>query len=314
VTDARARERERIGISGKRSQPGERAHRAGFVAILGPPNSGKSTLMNRLLGEKLAIVTAKPQTTRSRILGILNRPGAQILLVDTPGLHAGIKLLNTALNEAVAEAARECDVALLLVDSTRGWTAAHGELSGKLSAARRPVIAVGTKCDLGRSSTLEWPPPEVAGADAHVDISARVGEGIEALLEEIAVRLPESPPLYPEDTLTDRPLRWLVAEIVREAVFEALSQELPYAMAVEVVKFDESQPDLVRIHANLLVARNSQKRIVVGRGGEMVKRIGMRARPDIEKLVGQRAHLQLFVKVDPDWQKSAQRIAALGYY
>ena len=300
--------------SGKRPSEEECGHRAGFVAILGPPNSGKSTLLNRLLGEKLDIVTAKQQTTRSRILGILNRPGAQILLVDTPGLHTSSKLLNTALNEAVVEAARECDLALLLVDRTRGWTAVHEDLDGRLRAAARPVIAVGTKCDLQGSSGVEWPSPEAARADARVDISARTGEGIEALLEEIVIRLPESPPLYPEDALTDRPLRWLAAEIVRESMFEALGQELPYSMAVDVIKFDESQPDLVRIHANLLVARNSQKRIVVGKGGEMVKRIGIRARRGIEKLLGQRIHLQLFVKVDPEWQKSTKRIAALGYH
>ena len=287
--------------------------RAGFVAILGPPNAGKSTLLNRVLGEKLAIVTAKPQTTRSRILGICNRPGAQILLVDTPGLHESTRPLNVALNEAVAEAARACDLALVLADRTRGWAAAHEELCTGLRATGTPFIAVATKCDLETPSTVSWPPPELAGACARLEISALTGEGVEALLQEIVARLPESPPLYPEDALTDRPLRWLAAELVREAAFEALGQELPYSTAVEVVKFDESRPDLVRIHANLLVERNSQKRIAVGTGGEMVKRIGTRARRQIERLLSQRVHLELFVKVDPRWLKSAKRLKGLGY-
>jgi GTP-binding protein Era len=299
--------------SGETASTRAPAPRAGFVAILGPPNAGKSTLLNRLLGQKLAIVTAKPQTTRSRILGIHNRRGAQILLVDTPGLHDSTRPLNMALNEAVAEATRDCDLALLLVDRTRGWTPIHQELCAKLGAAGTPFLTVGTKCDMETPRAAIWPPPEPAGACAQLEVSALTGDGIEALLQEIVGRLPESPPLYPEDALTDRPLRWLAGELVREAAFEALGQELPYSTAVEVVRFDESRGDLVRIDANLLVERNSQKRIAVGTGGEMVKRIGTRARRQIEKLLGQRVHLQLFVKVDPRWLKSAKRLKGLGY-
>jgi len=316
VTESRDGKRDPASISHGRGQPVSAkapAPRAGFVAILGPPNAGKSTLLNRLLGEKLAIVTAKPQTTRSRILGIHNRRGAQILLVDTPGLHDSTRPLNMALNEAVAEAARTCDLALLLVERTRGWTAAHEDLCAKLRAAGTPFIAVGTKCDLETPSGVIWPPPEPPGACARLEISARTGDGVEALLQEIVARLPESPPLYPEDALTDRPLRWLAGELVREAAFEALGQELPYSMAVEVIRFDESRRDLVHIHANLLVERNSQKRIAVGTGGEMVKRIGTRARRQIERLLSRRVHLQLFVKVDPRWLKSSKRLKGLGY-
>jgi GTP-binding protein Era len=288
-------------------------HRAGFVALLGAPNAGKSTLLNRLLGEKLAIVTAKPQTTRSRILGILSRPDAQLLLVDTPGLHESAKLLNTALNEAVEEAVGSCEVALLLVDRVTGWGDVQQGLFEALEKEGKRVLVLGTKSDLDSAPDVEWPPLAAASADAVLDISAETGDGIRELLAAVIDRLPESPPLYPEDELTDRPLRFLVAEQVRECAMEALGQELPYVMAVEVTEFDEGRPDLTVIRANLLVARNSQKRIAVGKGGEMIRRIGTRARPPIERLVGTQVHLELFVKVDPKWLKSRGRIEELGY-
>ena len=291
----------------------ETAHRAGFVAILGAPNAGKSTLLNRLMGEKLAIVTARPQTTRSRILGICSHENAQLLLVDTPGLHESEKLLNTALNEAVEQAVQDCEVALLLVDRRAGWGETQQRLFDAVSKAGKPVIVVGTKCDLDAKPGIEWPPAEAGGADAILDVSALTGENVKELLALLVERLPESPPLYPEDELTDRPLRFLAAELVREAAMECLGQELPYQVAVEVTEFDESRPDLVTIRANLLVARNSQKRIAVGKGGEMVRRIGTRARPQIERLVGVQVHLALHVKVDPGWLKSRQRIESLGY-
>jgi GTP-binding protein Era len=292
----------------------EESTRAGFIAILGPPNAGKSTLMNRVLGQKLAIVTAKPQTTRSRILGIHSIPGAQLLFVDTPGLHESSKLLNTVLNEAVNEAIRSCDIGVILVDRLKGWQDAHGEIYSALRTLGRPIVLVETKSDLGGAAKFPWP-PDLEGLDAAVQrrVSGLNGEGVNELVEAIAAQLPESPPLYPDDELTDRPVRWLAGELVREAVFECLGQELPYAMAVDVVKFDESRADLTTIHANILVQRNSQKRIVVGRGGDQVKQIGIRARKQIEDLVGGQVHLQLFVKVDPKWLKSAKRMDGLGY-
>jgi GTP-binding protein Era len=291
----------------------ENAHRAGFVAILGAPNAGKSTLLNRLLGQKLSIVTAKPQTTRSRILGILSRPDAQLLLVDTPGLHDSTKPLNAALNAAVAEALGCCDLALLLVDRRVGWGKAQEHLLAEVLRAAKPVLVVGTKADLDRVPGVEWPPRAAAAAAAVMDVSGVTGEGVAGLLEQVIQRLPESPPLYPEDELTDRPLRFLVAEQVRESAMECLGQELPYTLAVEITDFDESRPDLTTIRANILIARSSQKRIVVGKGGERVRAIGTRARPAIERLVGGQVHLALFVKVDPTWLKSPKRIEALGY-
>jgi GTP-binding protein Era len=287
--------------------------RAGFVALLGPPNVGKSSLLNAVLGQRLAIVSAKPQTTRSRILGILPREGAQILFLDTPGRHRSPKKLNEALNSIVQDVTRDCDVACLLVDRLVGWTEIHDELAEGLASIARPTLIVGTKSDLPRAREHDWPiegVPEQWSAHA---ISARTGEGLDALLDAIVELLPASPPLYGEDDLTDRPMRWLCAEMIREGVYELLDKELPYSMAVEVLRFDESSPKILKISANLLVERDSQKRIVVGRGGSMVKKIGIRARRSIEEWVGRQVHLELFVKVDPGWLKNGRRIEQLGY-
>jgi GTP-binding protein Era len=279
-------------------------HRAGVVALLGRPNAGKSTLLNRLLGQKLAIVTAKPQTTRSRILGISNPPGAQILWLDTPGLHeGGGKPLNRVLNAIALGAAEDCDLALLLVDPARGLDPELAAFRERLAQRGTPVLVVATKADLHR-----------AGMPADLRISAQTGEGLDALLAAVVERLPVAPPYYDDrEQLTDRPLRWLAAECVREAVFEELEQELPYATAVEIESFDESRPERVHIRAQLLVERASQKRIVVGARGEQVKRIGIRARAALEALLESPVHLELWVKVEPDWPKRRRRLDALGY-
>lgn len=284
-------------------------HRAGVVALLGRPNAGKSTLLNHILGEKLAIVTSKPQTTRSRILGIHHLPDAQILFLDTPGLHAGRKVLNAALNQQVLDAADDCDVALLLVDPRGGFGEDHRALLARLSARGTPVVVVATKADLSVPAP-GWLPADVPAA---LPVSSVTGEGMAALVAALVERLPVSPPLHPADALSDRPLRWLAGEEVREAAFEVLAQELPYALAVEVVEFDESRADLVRIRADLLVERESQKAIVIGRGGATIKAIGVRARPAIEARVGARVHLELFVKVEPRWARRPARLRELGY-
>lgn len=290
------------------------APRAGFVALLGPPNAGKSSLLNAVLGHRLAIVTSKPQTTRSRILGILPRDNAQLLFFDTPGRHNSPKKLNEALNSVVDDVARDCDVALLLVDRCVGWTEVHDELWTALEAAGKPTLIVGSKSDIPRAAASAWPIEAVPGALPAFAISSTTGEGIETLLDATAAALPISPPLYGEDEITDRPMRWLCAELIRESVFEMLSKELPYSMAVEVLAFEESNPKLVKIRANLLVERDSQKRIVVGKGGEMIKKIGIRSRKSIETWVERQVHLDLFVKVDPTWLKSRGRIEELGYH
>lgn len=289
-------------------------YRSGFVALLGPPNAGKSSLLNTILGQKLAIVSSKPQTTRSRILGILPREGAQILFLDTPGHHKSEKKLNAALNSVVEEVARDCEVALLLVDRAVGWTDVHQEMAESLTALRRLTILVGTKSDIRRAKESEWPLAEAPADWPHFCVSAKEDEGIEPLLNAIVEALPPSPPLYGEDELTDRPMRWLCAEMVRESLFELLDKELPYSMAVEVLTYDETGKKALKIGANLLVERDSQKRIVVGKGGSMIKKIGIRSRRAIEEWVGRQVHLELFVKVDPGWLKNERRISDLGYH
>ena len=278
-------------------------HRSGVVALLGLPNAGKSTLLNRWIGERLAIVTRRPQTTRSRLMGILSRPGAQALLVDTPGLidktrHA----LDESMKTAVAQTARDCDVAVMLIDLARGWEAAHDELLALVGD--KPIFRVGTKCDR-----------RVDRGDARIDrrISAQSGEGCSELLDEILALLPVGPPFFPEDELTDKSLRFLAAEVIREAAFDCLGEEVPYGVAVEIEEFDESRADLVRIRARLLVDRESHKGIVVGAGGRKIKQIGTRARHRIERLLGHKVYLELWVKPEPGWAKKPRRLKSLGY-
>jgi GTP-binding protein Era len=293
---------------------GENApHRCGVVVLLGRPNAGKSTLLNHLLGEKIAAVTPKPQTTRSQLMGILTRADAQILLLDTPGLHEGSKPLDVAMRDAVTRASEDCDAALLLVDAAQGFEPVHAEWLARLSKRGVPVLLVATQIDRPECKRAPWPPPGVEGAAAALRISARTGAGVEALLAEILSRLPEGPPHFPADQLTDRPLRFIAAEFVREAAFLELSQELPYRLAVDLIEFDERDPQLTRIRANLLVERDSQKRIAIGTGGERVRAIGTRARREIERLLGHQVYLDLRVKVDPAWAKQAKRLKSLGY-
>lgn len=285
-----------------------------MVAILGRPNAGKSTLLNRLLGQKLAIVTRKPQTTRSRILGILTLEDAQLLLLDTPGFHDSPKALNRFLNEAVDEALEDCDVAVLLVDAVEGWDEGHQALCARLAKRGAPVLLVATKNDRPGNAALMWPPPPVEGAAFALRVSATTGQGVDALIRKMVELVPESPAYYPAEEVTDRSLRFLAAELVREAAFVELSQEIPYSTAVEIEDFDESVAGLVRIRANLVVERHSQKGMVIGRGGAMIKRIGIRARRSIEGLLESKVHLELWVKVEPHWWQRPKRRRSLGYF
>jgi GTP-binding protein Era len=230
-----------------------------------------------------------------------------VLWLDTPGLHDGRgRPLNRVLNAIAISAAEDCDLALLLADPARGLGEELAALAANLREAGRRVLVVGTQADRGPPRAGE-PPPDLV-------VSARTGEGIDALLAAVVAELPVAPRYYDDpDHITDRPLRWLAAEAVREAVFEELEQELPYATAVEIESFDESREDCVRIRAQLLVERPSQKGIVIGAGGEQVKRIGIRARQALEALLENRVHLELWVKVEANWTKRRRRREALGY-
>jgi GTPase len=276
-----------------------------MVALLGRPNAGKSTLLNALLGEKLAIVSVRAQTTRGRIQGVLTRPGAQIVFWDTPGVHRGQARFNLAMTETALKAAEDADVRVLLFDAAGRWDRPEEEVA----SLPRPLLLVRTKCDL---AAVPSPVPGIERFDAELRIAAPTGAGLEALVDAIIARLPEGPALYDDDYLTDRPLRFLAAEQIREVAFELLRDEIPYAIAVEVDEWKETADDL-RIRATLLVERESQKGIVVGREGRMLGALGSEARQRLRSLVDKPVHLSLWVKTDKNWSKRLQRARELGY-
>ena len=279
-------------------------HRCGFVALLGRPNAGKSLLLNSLLGEKLAIVSAKAQTTRGRMLGVLSRPDAQILFHDTPGLHRGERKFNQLMSERALEAAEGADVRLLLFESGARWD----DPEERIAALAPPLVLARTKSDLG-------PPGHVPRPERFarvLEISALTGQGLETLVDALAALLPEGPSLYPEDTLTDANLRFLGAEQIREVVYELYRDEIPYAIAVEVEAWKESG-DEVRVQANLLVERESQKGIVLGAGGSALKALGIEARKRLSERLAKTVHLKLWVKLDKNWTKRPKRARELGY-
>lgn len=293
---------------------------AGTVAIVGRPNAGKSTLLNTALRQKLSIVSAKAQTTRGRLLGVYHAPGVQIGFIDTPGHHEAWSPLNRAMVQVAEQALDEADAVLLLIDAQPAARALNegrsilskGErvLVERIRAAGKPCVLALNKVDRVQRPLLL--PILAAWAEAHpfaalVPISALKGTQVPVLLDELRKVLPAAPPLYPEDTLTDRSERYLVAELVREKLFMHLKEELPYSVAVEIEVFDESEreatPARVRVAARIWVERDSQKAIVIGRGGEMLKRIGTEARKDIAGLLDARVHLDLHVAVREGWSQ-----------
>ena len=303
--------------------------RAGFVAIVGRPNVGKSTLLNRCLGEKIAAVTPKPQTTRNRIMGVKNRPGAQVVYVDTPGIHRGKSPLNRFMVDEALRAAAECDVILFMVEAprvsardlaARPFDPGEGNrlILGKLAELRVPRILALNKVDLLPEKAALLPLIDhyrkLLPFDEIVPISAATGDGVEALEAAVAARLPVGERLFPEEMLTDRAERFLGAELVREQLFLLLAEELPYSTAVTIEKWTEraDKKDVV-IDADIHVERESQKKIVIGEGGRMIKEIGTRARAEIARLLGCPAHLKLFVKVSPDWTREKGALRRLGY-
>lgn len=282
----------------------ERAHRCGVAALLGRPNAGKSALLNALVGEKLAIVSPKAQTTRGRLLGVVTRPYAQILLHDTPGLHPGEREFNKLLCERALETARDADVRVLLVEADARW----GPAEEQVAALAPPLVLVRTKCDLAAPGPV--PGPERFATV--IETSVVSGTGIEALLDALEALLPEGPALYPDDALTDANLRFLAAEQIREVVFEQYRDEIPYGVAVEVDEWQEDE-SCVRVRANLLVERDSQKGILVGAGGRALGRLGREARRRLAERLGKEVHLKLWVKLDANWTKRPKRARALGY-
>ena len=286
----------------KQAPPPE--HRCGVVALLGRPNAGKSTLLNALIGERLAITSLRAQTTRGRVLGVLTEPGAQLVFYDTPGVHRGQARFNRAMTDTALEVARAADLRVVLFDATARWDTPEE----KLSLLPRPRLLVRTQCD----KAAPGPVPHAERFDAVLEVSAVTGAGMDALRLALVEHLPAGPARYPEDYLTDAPLRFLAAERIREVAFEMLRDELPYSLAVEIERWDESGGEL-RLRANLLVERDSQKGIVVGAGGRMLKALGSEARARLHQLVDVPVHLNLWVKTDKNWSKKLRRVRQLGY-
>jgi len=301
--------------TGPDPQPGS-SFRAGFAGLLGKPNAGKSTLMNALVGQKLSIVTPKPQTTRDRILGILTTPLAQAVFVDMPGIIDPHDAFNTALMDIAAEALEGVDLILHVVD-VRDPEPAPPEVAEPLLRSRVPAILVYTHCDL--LAPHQEPVPLPTALDpryvAKVAVSGTEGFGLVALVDEITKLLPLSPALYDGDTVTDRNLRYLAGELVREQAFLALEQEVPYCVACEVEEFRESDgPQPVYIRVTVLVERDTQKKILIGAAGRTLKMISSNARGEIEKLLDQRVYLDIWVKVREHWRRNRGDLKRLGYW
>ena len=290
--------------------------RSGFVAIVGRPNAGKSTLLNRLVGQKIAIVTSKPQTTRNRIQGIVTRPEGQIVFIDTPGLHEADSALGRQMMREISAAVEGIDLLLLMVDASHMLPHSDELLIQRAQRFGGKTVLVLNKIDKVPKAKLL--PLIDAFREAHefaaiVPISAMKGEGCEELVKEILRLLPEGPPHFPEDQVTDQPERFLAAEIIREKAIQTTYHEVPYALAVEIDKW-EAGPKLLRIEATMYVERDSQKKILIGHKGEMLKKIGTAARKELEEMLETRIFLGLFVKVAPDWRENPQRVRELDWH
>ena len=292
------------------------AFKSGFVSILGRPNVGKSTLFNRLLGDKIAIIAEKPQTTRNRILGIKHVEGGQLIFLDTPGIHPGRSELNRRMVRAAIASGRDADVLLFLIEAAPPLVERDQQMIKSLTGSKGVPFLVINKMDLVKRKNLL--PIMDQYQNLHpfkeiIPISAMTGEGIDILLEEILSVLPESPPYYPEDMITDQTERFWVSEIIREKVIHQTYQEIPYSTAVTLEEFKEhSEKNLVVIKATIHVERDSQKKILIGKGGEKVRRIGEAARKEVEAFLGARVFLELWVTVERNWTQNHQALNRLG--
>jgi GTP-binding protein Era len=291
--------------------------KSGYVAIAGTPNAGKSTLLNRMLGEKISITSKKPQTTRNRILGVLHRPGVQIVFFDTPGLFQAKDKLNARIVDAALSAMGDADLILIVIDAAHPDPNAERFLVKQLQGLTRPVVLALNKIDLvDKPALLEvidrW--SNAYRFKAVVPISAAKGIQIEELITDMADIMPAGPPFFPEDTLTDVTERFIAAELIREQVFRLIGEEIPYATAVTVESFKETREgQLVNIEATIHLERDSQKGIVIGRNGSKLKQIGTQSREQIEHMLGCKVYLKLFVRVQKNWRKDTRAIRRFGY-
>jgi GTP-binding protein Era len=290
--------------------------RSGYAALIGRPNAGKSTLLNRLVGEKIAAVSNKPQTTRFKIQGIVTRPDGQIVFVDTPGVHKPGFLLNRRMMAAVHDAMLSVDVVVLLRDASVSTGNGDRFVLDLVKQSSKPTILVLNKIDKIKNKTellplIEFYSKEYEFAEI-VPASALKGDAVENLLDQIVKHLPEGEPLFSEDELTDQPMRAIVAEMVREKILASTGEEIPYVTAVVTERWDESDPEQLRIYCAIYVERDSQKAIIIGKGGSKLKKVGTEARADIENLLGRHVYLQLFVKVVENWRNSGRELDEIG--
>jgi len=294
---------------------GEKEFRSGYVSIIGRPNVGKSTLLNAILGEKIAIVSPKPQTTRNKLIGIKNLSDSQIIFIDTPGIHKPKHRLGEAMIKTAKQALAEVDLILFMVEP-------HGPREGEKSIlnlikkARIPFFLLINKIDTRKKTEILpvieeyrhlYPFPEI------IPLSALKEDGVELLMKKICEYLPPGPKYYPDDLITDQAERFMVSEIVREKIMLMTKEELPHAVAVEVVQWNERKDGIIAISCNIYIEREGQKAIIIGKGGTMVKAIGTAARIDIEKLLNTKVFLEIWVKVKKDWRDDTRLLQELGY-
>lgn len=291
--------------------------RSGFVALLGRPSVGKSTLLNALAGEKVAIVSSRAQTTRNVIRAVLTRPEGQAVLMDTPGLHQPHHRLGEYMVRVAREAQGEADLVLHVFDVARGWTTGDAEIARELCKGKVPVVLVGNKVDRIEASELDDRLAEARAGRAYAAVaavSAQDKRNIDTLVQEIFARLPEGPQYYPDDIVSDQPDRFAVSELIREKVLELTRDEIPHSVAVDVDRMaEDEETELIRIDATIYVERDSQKGIVIGQGGRMLKEIGTAARLDIEGYFGGKVHLALWVKVREKWRAQDRSLREFGY-
>jgi GTP-binding protein Era len=291
----------------------EKKFQSGFISIVGRPNVGKSTLLNALLGEKIAIISDKPQTTRNRILGIVNRPDAQMVFMDTPGIHKPMHKMNEFMVKTALATYNEVDVILMLVEATELPGGGDKYIIETLSHVKTPVFLLINKVDLIEKERLLPLMQEYSKLYNFAEIIpvSALRNDLGGLLETILKRLPQGPKYFPDDQLTDQPERFVVSELIREKVFELTKEEIPYSTAVVIEEMKE-EPDITRITAVIYVERDSQKGILIGKGGDMLKQIGTRARLDAEKLLGTKIFLKLWVKVKKGWREDERMLRNIG--
>ncbi len=291
------------------------SYRSGFIAIIGRPNVGKSTFLNFVLGQKVAIVSDKPQTTRNRIMGVHHLADGQMIFFDTPGIHKAKGGLNTKMVQAAFSSLHEVDLILFLVEPCIELTPQERFIADRLTRVKTPKLLVINKIDLVHPNLL-IPMLDTHGRNplfqAVVPVSAKTGNNVDRLLSMILPRLPEGPPLFPEETVTDQPIRFLAAEIIREQVLHRTREEIPYVVAVEIEEFREDEK-MIRIRATLFVEKDSQKGILIGARGGALKIIGQAAREALEALLGTRIFLELWVKVRKDWRENPAFLRQMGY-